>query len=417
MDWIASAELLSALDRSSVALDPKRCLHTIWKFSSCDACFDVCPVAAIQPGKPPVLDSQKCASCLACLPACPTGAFMTDDAAPSLSNCLARLDAQRVELFCAQYPQPEIGLPDMDAAVKLRGCLAGLGAGGYLAPLALGLEQVCVRLDGCQTCAWGSLRPRIEAQIAAAQRLLEPWGKAGALQIYAGAGAHAPAAGAAAAVVSASGVPAAGVPAAIDHPRPVWDADNPPLSRRDFFRMASRQSRMTTARILNQRADTVAPRQPGKDHRRITATLRHLPQPAPWSGFSLAGLGYGVLQISAECSACGVCANICPTAALKFQREDEARFSLVFNPADCIACGICVQVCTPAAIALDDAPHSSQIFDVDTLVLLEGPLARCESCSVLMAAQPGKKFCALCEFRRKNPLGGVMPPGFKKPIG
>lgn len=394
MDLIASAELLSALDRSNILLDEKRCLHSGWKFSSCEACFEVCPTAAIQPGKPPTLDSEKCAHCLACLPVCPTGAFDGNDAVSALSNCLARLEAKRVELVCAQHSHPGDGLPGADAAVQVRGCLAGLGTGGYLVLAALGLEQVTARLDGCSECAWGSLRGQAEAQVAAAGRLLAPWGKTDCVGIY-------------------SGVPQ-DAPSTPGSARPVWDADNPPLSRRDFFRVATRQSQLATARVLNQRAGKTAQRQPGKDHRRIAASLRHMALPEATEAFLLDGLGFGSLQVADECSACGVCAKSCPTAALELQREDETQFHLVFSPGDCTACGVCVEVCAPAVIQLDVAPAGAKVFGVSEVILQQGSLTRCESCSVLMAALPGKKYCAPCEFRRANPLGSAMPPGFRK---
>jgi ferredoxin len=394
MDLIASAELLSALDRSNVLLDEKRCLHSGWKFSTCDACFDVCPAAAIQPGKPPALDSAKCANCLACLPVCPTGAFAANDAVASLSNTLARLEAKRVELICAKHPHPDSGLPGADAAVQVRGCLAGLGAGSYLMLAALGVEQVTARLDGCSGCEWGSVRPRIEVQIASARRLLAPWGKTDGVDSY-------------------SGTPQES-PIDPDNTRPVWDADNPPLSRRDFFRMAGRQSQLATARALNQREGKTSSRQPGRDHRRIAATLRHLPELEPAPERPLDGLGFGSLEVSDECSACGVCAHVCPTGALELRREDENQFRLVLSAADCIACGLCVDVCAPAAIQLDVAPDFLYVFSESETVLREGVLTRCESCSAQMAALPGKKYCAPCEFRRKNPMGSAMPPGYRK---
>ncbi len=80
MSLIDAAERFAAMDHSAIVLDNARCLHSLELNSACEACFAICPVQAVAPGKPPVLDAQKCESCLACLTVCPVGAFSADDA-------------------------------------------------------------------------------------------------------------------------------------------------------------------------------------------------------------------------------------------------------------------------------------------------------------------------------------------------
>jgi len=100
------AERFAALDRSAVILDKESCLHNQNRFSGCEACFDICPVQAIHPGKPPSLDSEKCESCLACLTVCPMGAYSADDAVASLLNAVTRLEGSELEVLCEKNLKP-----------------------------------------------------------------------------------------------------------------------------------------------------------------------------------------------------------------------------------------------------------------------------------------------------------------------
>ena len=157
MSLFAAAEWFAALDRSSVTLNTERCLHSQDRFSGCQACYDICPVSAITPGKPPALDSEKCQSCLACLTVCPVGAYAADEAVVSLLNAVTHLEAGALELLCERNPQAGLGFSEASTGIRVRGCLAGLGCGAYLALAAFGLERILVRTDACSACEWATL--------------------------------------------------------------------------------------------------------------------------------------------------------------------------------------------------------------------------------------------------------------------
>lgn len=391
MNLLSAAERLASIDRSAVTPDQNRCLHTINKFSNCEACFEVCPVEAIQVGKPPTLNKDACQTCLACLPVCPVGAYTADDAVPALLNCAARLESRRIDLICGAHPNGELGLPESEIAIRVRSCLAGLGSGAYLALIALGMERVIVRMDACNQCPWGSLQPWIKDQIGEAQRLLEPWRLEDSL---------------AWASPTDEG-------ALLE--QPVWNADNPPLSRRDLFRLASQRGQLAAARVITSGDQGTADRRPNRDRRRVVAALAHILIDEPErDDVSLAGMGFATVSVSDACTACGVCARACPTGALEFQRETDGRYCLAFFPKACIGCEICTHVCAPGAITMDHQPSFGYVFSTDeSRTLHEGELVRCERCNTMMAAKPGSRLCPVCEFRLKNPFGSVLPPGFK----
>ncbi len=389
MNLVSAAERLSAIDRSALVFNLQCCLHTQDQFCSCEACFEVCPTAAIQPGKPPAFDPEKCAGCLACIPHCPVGAYAADDAVRELLACVPRLEQPSIELICSLNPDGERGCSADSTAIQVRGCLAGLGTGALMTLAAMGLEAVYIRTDACANCRWGKVNPRLAEQIAAAKTLLSAWGKSDLLVTV----------------------------ARLDNPqtRPIWDAHNPPLSRRDLFRLASRQGQASLGRALEP-AHAGGSQQAGRDRRRVIRAVEHLSAAQAAADPVLAQKEYAWLSISDSCTACGVCGRACPTGALSYTTDpEETAFRLAFTPQSCIACDRCAHGCAPDAIAIRPDPTFRQVFGSETAVVLrEGALAHCEVCKTVYAAAPGVYVCPACNYRRKHPFGSRIPPAINK---
>ncbi len=383
MTLLNAAERLASIDRSQIVLDSICCLYSQDQYSACAACFNICPVKAITAGKPPSLNSELCQSCLACIPACPVGAYRADDDVSNLLNCATHVEDQSVELLCSLHPQPKTGSDSESIGIQIHGCLAGLGSGAYLTLYAVGLTRVISRTDACHTCAWQSLGPEIHRQAERANRLLSAWGKSD--------------------TVTCSDE--------IKWPvgRVIWDAKNPPLSRRDLFRMLARQGQITMARAMENGLST-SRRQPGRDRLRLLSAVSHLPAPSV-SEAALNDFGFATLTISKSCTACGICAKACPTEALHFLRnEEEMTFSISFSVQKCIGCDVCEHVCQPDAITINHAPTFEQVFGAtEPSVLQAGPMVRCERCKTFMAAREGVTLCPLCEYRRTHPFGSLLP--------
>jgi ferredoxin len=389
MNFLDIAERLSRIDRSAVAFESSRCLHELSKYSKCEACYEICPVDAIQPGKPPAFDEEACESCLACLSICPTGAYKATDAVPALMNCAARTDAKTVELVCALHPSAETGGAETNLGIQIRSCLAGLGTGAYLILTAVGVEQVITRIDACAQCPWGSLVSQIEKQVKQAQKMLAPWDLTEAIKT----------------------LPSEETTNLVE--RPLWDADNPPLSRRDLFRMASRQGQLAAARVLMEDKGTT-PKSPSHDRKRSLNALKHFSLQEFGNGkFPLEGFDCAKISVSEDCTACGVCARTCPTGALQFIVDAEIKYQLKFSLGMCIDCEICVPICAVNAISISHDPTFEELLKPkdEYIVLQEGELVECDRCRTLIAKRPGTNLCPMCEHRLKHPFGSTLPPG------
>ena len=377
MTLLDAAERFASIDRSQVLLDAKRCLHTQDQSSECAACFNICPVQAITAGKPPALDAEKCESCLACLPVCPVGAFRADDDVADLLTCATHIEDQPVEVICGLHPHPETGADAEAIGIQIRGCLASLGTGALRNLSALGLKRVTLRADSCSSCKWHSLHSEIHLQAERASRF-----------------GH----------VTITCMDEIAAPVE----RPLWASKNPPLSRRDLFRMMAKQGQVALARAM-ENGVTASKRQPGRDRLRLLSAVSH--STASTSIANLHEFNFATLTISTACTACGTCGRACPTEALRFDRNDEAMtYLLTFSAQNCIGCDLCEHVCLPDAITLNHEPTFEQVFSEKGPVLVEsGSLVRCERCKSWMAAQDGMKLCSLCDYRRTHPFGSILP--------
>lgn len=389
MSLFDSAERFASIDRSQVILEPKRCLHQQDQNSECTCCYNICPVGAITPGKPPTLATETCQNCLACLPVCPVGAYQADDSVSSLLNCITRLETESVELLCEVHTHPEAGGADT-TGIRVRGCLAGLGSGAYLLLASLGTKKVIARTDICNRCKWVALHKQVEMQISQSRVFLTGWGKADSVICLAEGDAMTE--------------------------RPVWESTNPPLSRRDLFRMMARQGQIAIARAAED-GHVNQEKRIGRNRLRLSRAVKSLQTEQQPATFSLHGMEFCNLRVSDACTACGVCAIACPTQALHFEKTgNEKYFTLTFSAPDCIDCGICTHVCAPAAIRIEHNPSFDDVFGPESAVTVqEGRLIRCIRCKALTAERPGVQLCEVCEFRQKNPLGSKFPPGMKIP--
>lgn len=383
MNLLSLAERLASLEVAPIRLHAERCVHARDKSATCDACVRACPVNALHLNGTITLDTEACKVCGACLHVCPTGAFDGDDGISDLLKCAARLEPARViELACTQHPAPEKGPSDVEAVVRTTGCLAALGPSAYIGLIAMGMQRVSVRLDACAECPIGPARTSIMTTLIEARQLLKMYGLAdGVVELP---------------IVSAR------------KNRPVYTAKNPPLSRRGLFRMFAAEGPRQIARVLADDADQSPIKSPSPERRRLINTLRHMP--AANDSIALDGLPFARLAVNERCTACGVCARICPTGALKLLTGDDSTYQLSFTSAACIACAACVQLCEPAALERTTATLG-EVLSSEIVELRSGMLRACTKCGARFAAEPGRELCPVCEFRRNNPFCSRLPPG------
>ncbi|MBP6298052.1 MAG: 4Fe-4S binding protein [Anaerolineae bacterium] len=365
----------------AITTAPELCLNVRDKDMGCRHCVDLCPTEAIALDPHVQLNPEACIHCGLCLHGCPTGVFEGDDGAYQVLHCITQLaEHDVIEIACPLHPSPATGSQDAGGVITTTGCLSMLGVSTYLGIRALGIGKTIVRLDACAECALCALQPKIEATIGNARQFLD---QPDSIEIV------------------------TQTPSQETVSRPVYAANNPPVSRRRLFRMLASPEESSGEQVVSH-----FKAQPAEDdsrlppeRRRILASLRALQAIDPQA--SLRGQWFTLLQASGACTACGLCARICPTDALQFYETEEV-FSLAFSAANCINCGLCVSLCEAQALQYSGSPTWADIVDGAVVTLRSGTLKHCKKCHVAFVGPDD--YCPTCDFRRRNPFGHSILP-------
>ncbi|MGV8964762.1 MAG: NADH-quinone oxidoreductase subunit I [Cellulomonas sp.] len=288
-----------------------------------------------------------------------------------------------VELVCAEHPDPSDGDPGR-TPVRLPGCAREVAIHELLELLELGAARVVVRLDGC-------------AQPDAARAHL-----AGTLALLA--------AGLVDRLTVEDTVPDPDRLVAADpqrrgrrsrreHRRPVLDARAMPVARRGLFGLthATEHERLSLS---------------GDPHERLVAVVRALvtptaalaDQPAPAPRLAAGG-----------CTACGVCVQACPAAALVLRHgpagEQVSISTLLHDPVACNGCTRCIDLCPEHVLVSSGRWTWDRLLADAEVPVVTVTTALCARCSTSFPVSSGERFCPVCTYRRRHPFGSTLPPG------
>ncbi len=418
VDLVTLAETLGVDMGEAPSVNETHCLNRRFRQRACTICQDVCPVHAIRVDlgstyglNPPRvrLDATVCARCGLCLHACPAGAFShpgQPEFQRRLHRAAAHLTSPRLELACPVRPEGTTVAP-VDARLQTGRCLAALSLADLIDLVRPREHDLWLDDTGCAECPLAAVHDSIAQTVEQANALLEAWGHPARVCLST-TGAF----GKSSTVGATHASPASPLQ---DTRRevPVYDAQQPPLSRRElitFFREATARVALTAA--LDSLAlpppdpSSLPPRQRLTYHlpyhrRHLTAALQRLGAPARET-IDLSALPWTVVNVSDACSACELCARFCPTAAIRFyavEEESQNHFLLTFVPPDCVDCGICALACPEDAITYAQVIYTEWLTTREEALLHQGDLVPCEDCGQ-PTAQADPPLCYTCKPKR-----------------
>jgi ferredoxin len=102
----------------------------------------------------------------------------------------------------------------------------------------------------------------------------------------------------------------------------------------------------------------------------------------------------------AECSACGVCARVCPTGAICEEAEKGSHYRLHFDASACTNCGLCQEACP--LIEFDELFALADIAGGQSRIVASVELSSCVVCGEVVPSGRGEA-CPTCKKRQVGP--------------
>ena len=366
-----------ALPRSAnISVSSALCQRVRFKKSQCRKCLDICPDDAISFNPGPTLSSS-CSECGLCQTACPTEVFRDDlrsetyllDQVRSLLPQSSSPGAKRRLFIHCQQAEAS---PEAALSVS---CLGALSENVLVGAALLGFDETVLISGRCSECRLRPGEALVESSIKTSSNLLRglDLGEASMRReekqkqreaardrkelfslIFRRARDHA-----ASARYQSETTPPASRISELQRRDPVW-----PSARRETLRRL------------------VAPKGPALDG------VLDYDADSPW----------GILRIEeASCSACGTCAEVCPTGAIRQERGANEHL-LYFDSGSCTNCALCSEACPEAAIDFEDRIALAEIFTNRLRVVARVKLTACVLCGESIPAAHGT-MCPTCEKR------------------
>jgi Fe-S-cluster-containing hydrogenase component 2 len=396
MPFFDPEKVVGVLDRLqpvAIRVAPERCLNRRHKDSKCSLCL-ACPTGAIVTTAMSVMVSaEKCVTCGLCVSVCPTEAFSVQG--PAHADLLRLAAGGRgavLEVACPRRSPIERSRSPAGAVLRVS-CLGWLSPSLLVAMLAQGISNLWLDDSTCADCLTGSAHETIVRAVETANRLVGLFGRSPGVALYTGSPER------------------LGTARTLE----VWDPRRPVYSRRDLFTAFRRVATQTAATVADQALPAPAPAKLPRHlpaHRALlSAALPRLLVEGASAG-SVSGLPVGKVEVSPGCTACGLCARICPTGALAFAKA-QGEYSLKLSVTKCLgeACRLCSLICPVQAVGFAKQASPAELVNESPLTLRAGSVVACSRCGAPMAAPStnqadGQAVCHICQWTKRFSADG-----------
>jgi ferredoxin len=361
--------------RPSTAVRPYRCMRERFKKNTCERCMDVCPENAISIDPSPDINSV-CSDCGLCRIACPTEVFETYPDTDEYLLRQAKLVVSAVGRSALIVRCREARTPG-EKSVEVA-CLGSISENFLVAAALLGVGSVALVKGVCRSCSKRPGERQLRESMEIAGRLARSLGLEGFVptleecpktgessvarrEIFSAIGNRLRAGFGAATIDSGAG----------DREREIFEALC--TSSDDAGTVGRRRDLLRRILLADAGTENVS-----------TALPWHIPD-----------------IDEMRCSACGICASVCPTQALTETPADRRRV-FAFHATECTSCGLCEEACPEGAIDLSDELTVAEFLDGKPRVVAIINLTSCAVCGDELPAIRGTT-CPTCEKRQPTP--------------
>ncbi len=336
-----------------------KCLRERCKDSQCELCFKYCPQGAVNLNPQPAFDSAKCNKCGICVALCPTEAF--SHTAPVYERWLAAAHGKKKVVFsCAS----ELG----GDKIKVP-CIGSLSSAVMVAVASSGSESVSLDTGPCQNCTFHRGK---EVALELAERAN------GILDVF----------GAKTRII-----------ASVEASELRETPRQKEYSRRELFSIFRKSASDVVTQTTSQPSLATIPQNMTKKSFLLLNSLKALG--IPGKEVPTADLPFADVRIEQSCNGCGICAALCPSAALR-TFDGEEHWELTFSMTHCIKCDVCTVICPQKSLSYAPMLNLSHLLlneKPQSLVRLEKAI--CPECERSYVATGYTKRCPSCQKQQE----------------
>lgn len=350
---------------------PELCKRVRFRKSTCRSCCEVCPENAISLDPGPTINGS-CSDCGLCEIACPTETFRNE--LRTDQQLLA--EARSILLQAAPRGRsPVLSIAchcaELENGIRVP-CLGRVSENILFGAALLGFEEVVLIKGRCAKCRWKAGEELLACSMRKAKVLLEMGGfNLVSIRLEEKEGRRQEA-----------------------------------LPRRELFANFGRSLKKHMAVVVHHQERAIREALGNDSAREACAAPRHehlctlvrevrvdggIAPHEKWSAWARV-----VIEESC-CSACGICARLCPTTAISQERRVSYE-EIGFLSSRCTNCGLCQEACPEGAIRFQEEISLADALDNEATVLARVRMNECRACGDTI--RTGRNtLCPTCDKR------------------
>jgi len=364
-----------------VSVTSELCKRVRFRRSTCQNCVDVCPDNAITLSPGPGINDN-CSNCGLCQNACPTEVFQNDvnwdrhlfkQVESLLSKDQTSGVKKRLFIHCSQAKKQNKN----SLAIH---CLGKLSENVFLGAVLSGLTEMNLAKGHCSQCHLKNGETLLTSSMTTSREMVENIGlNKLALRL---------------------------IEAQKD------SFKDAPITRRELFSKIVHRETVDATSVLSEQADgdiantpleMKAGTRPSpkrevlrnliKQNGRGNNNVNTIHQALPWKKMKVD---------EANCVACAICVNVCPTGALTkiFENNQVVRH---LDSSLCTNCYLCQEACPERVISFEKAYAATDLNKAHTYVVARIDMTSCAICGETIPARRGV-ICTTCEKRQISPM-------------
>ncbi len=367
-----------------ISLTSALCKRVRYRKSTCQNCVDVCPDNAITLSPGPSINDN-CSNCGLCQNACPTEVFQND---VDMDQVLLK----QVETLLSKDPGKEKKCvfihcnqaEKQDKTSQAIRCLGSMSENFFVGAALSGVNEMTLTKGHCSQCHLKNGEKLLSSAMKTSQALMESMRvEKFSLRLH-------------------------------EEQKDNNNDNNneEQLTRREFFsKIVHRVTDSAPSSLTEQVDGKMSNKQlEMKDGIRLSPKrkmlhmlIKHNVRGNTKANVNQQAFPWKKMKVDeANCVACAICVNVCPTGALTktFENNQIVRY---LNNSLCTNCNLCQEACPEGVISFEEDYAVTDLIEDRTHVVARIDMTACAICGEISPARQGE-ICTTCEKRQISPM-------------